>query len=137
MIQIEHRKRPKLSALNRELRRAFPGAVASWGEEGTLYVQGVGEDGRAAAESIVAAHKPGLAFVPDAQRKQQRRAQALLELTTKVEASPVCRAIWDGADLSGFDPDDVQAARDMLLRYALLAGEVPAPDWTLESRYET
>ncbi|MBN1286440.1 MAG: hypothetical protein JXB47_13660 [Anaerolineae bacterium] len=64
------------------------------------------------------------------------RQTAALRLRIEVEASPVCRALWEGADLSAWPAEIVADAAHKLLRYALLAGSAPAPNWTLESRYD-
>lgn len=138
MIEIQHTGPVDVTALTRYLQHRWPGAAVSYGvEEQTLYVQGVPGEQQNAVRGRVAQYRPGAVARTRKVEQAQERQDMAGDLSLQIVSSPVCRALWDGADLSGFDPDDVQAARDMLLRYALIAGEVPAPDWTLESRYET
>ncbi len=79
---------------------------------------------------------------PPAERLADKRAAMLETLRSQVNASPICRAIWEGAAIDalasakGWAAADIAAAERLMLRYALLAGDVPAPAWVLASRYE-
>ncbi len=79
---------------------------------------------------------------PPAERLASTRAAMLETLQSQVDVSPICRAIWEGAAIDalasakGWTAGDVRAAERLMLRYALLAGDVPAPAWALASRYE-
>jgi hypothetical protein len=79
---------------------------------------------------------------PPAERLADKRAMMLAALCEEIETSPVCRAFWEGADLegiadaNGWSAADIAAAERLMLRYALLVGDAPAPDWALASRYD-